>query len=92
MSADSVRHDLENHRFELRIEGRTAVAEYRPEGNVMIFTHTWVPPELRGRGIAARLMDTALALARSEGRKIVPQCSYVETYLRRHPEYEDLRA
>jgi uncharacterized protein len=29
-------------------------------------------------------------LARSRGLKVVPRCSFVAGYLRRHPEYQDL--
>ncbi len=88
----SVRHEPENHRFVLDAGADVAVAEYRLEDKLMILTHTWVPPEARGQGAAARLIEAALAYARGEQKKIVPQCSYVEMYLRRHPEQEDLRA
>jgi len=88
MSDENVQHDPSAGRFVLG----AAVAEYRLEGNLMIFTHTWVPPELRGHGVAGKLIREGLEYARREGKRVVPQCSYVETYLRRHPEYADLRA
>jgi len=56
----------------------------------MIFTHTVVPPELRGRGIAEKLVRTALAEARAAGRKVVPQCSYVARFIERHTEFTGL--
>lgn len=88
MNTDPVLHDAAGSRFTLG----PAVAEYRREGDVMIFTHTWVPSEARGRGVAARLVREGMEYARRKGKRVVPQCSYVETFLRRHPEYEDLRA
>jgi len=72
------------------VEGQLAVAEYRREGDVMIFTHTEVPPALRGGGIAGKLVQFALESAAREKVKIIPQCSYVEHYIRRHPEFASL--
>ncbi len=88
MSDERVQHDSAAGRF---VYG-PAVAEYRMEGNRMIFTHTWVPPELRGQGVAGKLIREGLEYARREGKRVEPQCSYVEAYLSRHPEYADLRA
>lgn len=91
MDSNPVVHDRGNRRFELALEGQKAVAEYEMEGDRMIFTHTWVPDELRGRGVAAELIRAALEFARREKKKAVPQCSYVEVYLKRHPEFADLQ-
>jgi hypothetical protein len=80
-------------RFELSIEGKVAVLDYVEQGeNVLAFTHTFVPPELRGRNVAAILTKFALDDARRHGKKVVPQCSYVATYLERNKEYADLRS
>ena len=54
--------------------------------------HTGVPRPLEGRGIAAQLVATALAWARTQGHKVKPTCSYVAAYMRRHPETQDLLA
>lgn len=53
-------------------------------------THTFVHPALEGRGIAAQLVEPALAWARAEGLKVDPVCSYVRVYIKRHPQWEDL--
>ena len=47
---------------------------------------------LEGRGIAAKLVNHAIADAREQGFKITPVCSYVVAQFRRHPEWADLRA
>lgn len=54
--------------------------------------HTIVPPEMRGRGVAGKLVDALIRDARREGFAIVPTCSYVAKQFERHPEWEDLRA
>ena len=56
----------------------------------MIITHTLVPPELRGRGIAEKLTRMALGDARMKRLKVVPACSYVAKFIQRHAEYRDL--
>ena len=89
---DWVSHNVPGRRFELAKDGRLAVAEYRMEGGRMILTHTFVPPEWRGRGIAARLVAAAMEHARTGGLKVVPECSYAEAFLRRNPQYAGLRA
>lgn len=53
--------------------------------------HTGVPPEYEGRGIAAKLVNKAVADARAQGFKISPVCSYVVAQFKRHPEWADLR-
>jgi predicted GNAT family acetyltransferase len=85
-----VRHNLLGHRFETEVDGHMSVADYALEDGRIIFTHTFVPPELRGRGIAEKLVRAALAFAEAEGRRVVAQCSYVEVFLRRHPEFQKL--
>lgn len=85
-----VRHNRTASCFETEVDGHRAVAEYRLEGERMIFTHTFVPPELRGRGLAEKLVRPALAWAREERRRVVPACSYVAVFIERNPEFQDL--
>lgn len=73
--------------------GAEAEMTYRKSGDgPMVIDHTGVPPEFEGRGIAARLVNAAIADARTEGFKITPVCSYVVAQFRRHPEWADVRA
>jgi uncharacterized protein len=73
--------------------GAEAEMTYRKDGDgPMVIDHTGVPPEFEGRGIAARLVNAAIADARDQGFKITPVCSYVVAQFRRHPEWADLRA
>ncbi|MEP7222508.1 MAG: GNAT family N-acetyltransferase [Novosphingobium sp.] len=65
---------------------------WKKQGDVRVADHTLVPPELGGRGIAARLVDALIADARAQGFKVVPQCSYIDAAFRKHPEWADLRA
>ena len=83
-------HDLAVGRFEATIDGQPCVCQYRLYGKLMMLTHTGVPKALRGRGIAAALVQAALDHARAKGLKVRPDCSYAEAYMQRHPETLDL--
>ena len=91
-AAITVRHNATASRYEAEVAGNLAVAEYVVEGGRVVFTHTMVPPELRGRGIAETLVRAALEDARVQGRRVVSQCSYVAMFIRRHPEFQPLVA
>lgn len=84
--------NAESERFELEKNGLMAVAEFVMEPSAMVVTHIIVPPSLRGGGIASKLAEGVVAHARREGLKIHPQCSFMEAYMRRHPETLDLMA
>ncbi len=68
-----------------------AILEYSTtEKGWVSFDHTHVPESLRGQGLAAILTQAALTTARQQGWRVIPQCSYVEAYLKKHPEFSDL--
>jgi len=87
-----IQHDAKAHRFNTVVDDVTGYVEYELAGEVMTITHTIVPPAIGGRGIAGGLMKAALEHARKQGLKVDPQCSYAEAWIRRHPDYADLRA
>jgi len=88
----TVTNNTSAHRYEIELEGHIALLEYIVRGNVIAFNHTETPEELRGRGLAAILTKHALDAARAAGQKVIPQCSYVDSYINKHPEYADLVA
>ena len=79
-------HNADKHRFEAAIGEHVAHADYRLAGRVMEMTHTQVPPEFGGRGIAGALVRAAMSHAREHGLRVAPHCPYVVSYMRRHPE------
>jgi len=87
-----VTHNEAHKRFETTVDGHLCVADYQLRGNVMWMTHTGVPPAVGGRGIAAELVRVALAWADAKDYRVQPSCSYVDVYMRRHPETQKLRA
>lgn len=85
-----IRDNAAARRIEVEIDGRLAQIAYRMRGNVIVFTHTEVPPELEGRGIASRMARFALDLARDRELEVIPLCPFVAAYIHRHAEYEAL--
>ncbi len=90
--AFAVIHNQAAHRYEMCVDGHLSVCEYEDVAGRRVFTHTLVPPELRGRGIAEQLVRAALTEVRAEGREVIPACSYVARFIERHREYRDLLA
>jgi len=90
MAQHIIQHDADHCRFETSVDGLQCVADYRLVGKTMVMTHTYVPPPLEGRGIAAELVGAAMEYARKNDYKIDPRCSYVAVYMRRHPETQSL--
>lgn len=86
-----VTHSAERHRYELPTDHGLAIAVYRQQGDSRVFTHTEVPPEDEGKGLGAKIVRAALEDTRRQGLKIVPQCSFVVAFVRRHPEFDDSR-
>ncbi len=91
-AAIPVQHNPAEHRYEIAADGKLAVAEYEFADGKQVFTHTFVPPEFRGRGYAEALVRAALNDAKAAGRKIVPACSYVAVFIQRNPEFATLVA
>lgn len=91
--SNDIRHNEQQTRFETTVDGHVAYSAYDLEDpDRIVFTHTVVPDELAGRGIAGEIVRHGLEYARANNLKVVPQCSYVASYIKRHKEYEDLLA
>ena len=87
-----IKHDVEQNRFVSYYEGHKAVVEYTLKDNVIDLYRTFTPPELRGKGIAGKLVKFALEHAKENNLKIIPTCSYVKGYIERHENYKELLA
>ncbi len=83
-------HNAAEHRFEIIEDGLMAEAHYSPVAGAWIMDHTLVPPEWEGRGLASSLVTAAVRAARAEGLKIIPTCTYVIAWMKRHRDDQDL--
>jgi predicted GNAT family acetyltransferase len=89
MDGEVVNNEAEG-RYELTLDGHTAIAAYKVRPDHLIFYHTDVPPALEGHGVGKRLVKGALDDVRRRGLKLVPVCKFVKHYLDTHPEEQDL--
>ena len=83
-------HNLAAQRFETTVDGDLCRADYRRVGDTLHLVHTEVPSPHEGRGIAGALVQAVLDYATDNRLKVVPLCSYVRAYIRRHPETQAL--
>lgn len=78
-------------RYELLLDGeKIGHADYKVEGDVLVFDHTEVDPAHQGKNLAAILTRESLDDVRSRGLKMRPVCPYVVKYVERNDEYSDL--
>lgn len=86
-----VTHNADSRRFETRsADAPLAFLNYTIAGDRIIFEHTFVPNQLRGKGIAATLARAALTEAQQSHWKVIPRCSYVAGFIKKHPEFAGL--
>jgi uncharacterized protein len=80
-------------RYELLDDGEViGIADYRDDGERVVFPHTVIDADRRGHGLGEILVRYALDDVRSKGRSIVPVCWFVAEFVDLNPEYRDLVA
>jgi uncharacterized protein len=84
----------ERHRYELAIDGtKAAEIVYKMHGAGTIeLEHTEVKPQFEGQGLASKIVGFAFEDARNRGLKVIPTCDYIQGWVRKHPEWNDLIA
>lgn len=86
-------HAADRHRYELRDGDATigfSTYHYASGGDQVVFTHTEVDEAYSGLGLAQRLARFALDDVRSRGKRIVPLCPFIASFLRKHHDYDDI--
>ena len=70
---------------------RTVFADYAVQGTTRVILHVEADPALRGTGASGRFMQALGEHARAEGLKLAPRCGYAVAWLKRHPEFDDIK-
>jgi predicted GNAT family acetyltransferase len=89
-SLPTISHNAAAHRFEAATDHGVATLRYFERGGVLDLAHTAVPQEAEGQGLGGALAQAALEYARDNGRKVIPSCPFVHSYLQKHKEYADV--
>ena len=81
----------ERERYEAHLDGELAgVLEYIAKRGRIALVHTEVLPAHEGRGVGSALVRFALDDARRRELRVIATCPYVQSYLTRHPEDDDI--
>jgi predicted GNAT family acetyltransferase len=86
----NLRVNAASTRLELEVEGHIAFIESKLSHEILFLIHTEVPPELEGKGVGSAIVKKALQYAKDNHYKIVPLCVFVQSYLKRHKEWDDI--
>jgi predicted GNAT family acetyltransferase len=87
-----VRND-DKHRYEARIGDVSAGhVDFTERPGVVVLVHTETYPGFEGRGVGSALAVASLDDVRARGLKAAPTCPFIKSYIKRHPEYQDLVA
>jgi predicted GNAT family acetyltransferase len=87
-----VKHDKDNERFLAVVEGHKAYLSYSLFADKIDLSYVYTPPELRGKGIAKIVVEYTLNYAKANELKVIPSCSYVQAFVERNDNYNDLLA
>ena len=87
-------YELKNNRinkqFEFHVDGLIPRLEYIRAKDKIFLTHTEVPKELEGKGIASQLVLAVLREVERQDLTLVPLCPFVAGYIKKHPEWRKL--
>jgi len=87
----NVRHEPENSRFVVEVGDDLALLEYSSfDDETLEYSHTFVPPALRGQGIASHLTEHALQYALDNELAVIPSCPFVAAFIQSNPKYRKL--
>jgi predicted GNAT family acetyltransferase len=87
-----VRDHPESKQFEAYVDGELAgFSAYDLTGDTITIMHTEVDDAYEGQGVGSVMVRQMLDLIQADGElKVTVLCPFVNAWLRRHPEYQDL--
>ncbi len=85
-----IKQDAVQNKFSAIVDGYESIVEYTLKDNVIDLYRTFTPHELRGKGIAGKMVKYALEYAKENNLKVIPSCSYVSGYIERHDNFKEL--
>ncbi len=94
MSDTQVTNNADRSRFEIRVEDErlAGFSQYRESDGARDFVHTVVKDDFEGQGIGGKLARAALDQTRADGLKVIATCPFINGWIAKHPDYQDLLA
>ncbi len=83
-------HNENENQFEMHIDDKIAFVEYYLDGKKIHLTHTEVPKELQGQGIATQLIEQTLQNIKKNHLVLIPLCSFVANYVNNNPQWHSI--
>ena len=78
-------------RYVVSLDGVDAgFSVYGLRDGIVTFRHPEVDPSFEGKGLGSALARWALDDARARGLQVKALCPFIASYLKRHPEYQDI--
>lgn len=89
--AIDVRNQPEQSRYAVFLDDEPAgFAAYQESGREIALTHTEIDSRFEGKGLGSGLARGALDDIRGRDLELLPHCSFISGYIKRHEEYVDL--
>ena len=79
----NIEHNTNDQQF---TAGAAELAYSFPTPGTIDFTHTFVPEDQRGQGLADELARAGLAYARQQHLHVRTSCEFMAAFVQRHPE------
>ena len=88
----TVQNNAQSRSYDASVDGEVAgsIVYEQAEDRRVVFTHTFVEPQFRGRGVGNALVRGALDDVRAKGLTLTNFCDFVARYIDANPEYADL--
>jgi hypothetical protein len=83
-------NDKQGSRFVMDVNGQEVYVLYTEDKETIDLYSTHTPSELRGQGLAAKVVLAAIEYAKEKKLMVIPSCWYVRKFLEKHPEYESI--
>jgi predicted GNAT family acetyltransferase len=83
-------NDKQGSRFVLDVDGLEVYALYAEDKETIDLYSTYTPPQLRGQGLAEKVVLAAFEYAKEKNFKVIPSCWYVRKFLDKHIEYQNI--
>lgn len=77
-------------RFEIEVDGSFAFIDYKETTNQISLIHTEAEEALLGTGAAKAVVEKTLEYIKKEGKKLLPFCAYVFSYIKKNPEWKSI--